>query len=120
MIHAPPVPGFEMRAIEIRSYSLKPGTRTTFHRLMWEQVLSMLRRWQVDVVDLGPSLHDDDTYFLIRAYRDLAEREASQEAFYGSDEWRHGPREGILALIDHYTSIVLMLDDTGVAALRKD
>lgn len=110
----------ETRAVEIRSYSVKPGARATFHRMMGGQVLPMLRRWQVDVVDLGPSLRDDDTYFLIRAYRDLAEREASQEAFYGSDEWRHGPREDILALIDHYTSIVLMLDDAGVAALRKD
>ena len=87
-------------AVEIRSYSLKPGTRDEFNRLISTQALPMLRRWQVDVVAFGPSPHDETAYYLIRAYRDLAERQSSQDAFYGSDEWRRGPRESILALID--------------------
>ena len=78
----------------------------------------MLRRWQVDVVAHGASAHDDDSYYLVRRYRDVAEREASQDAFYGSAEWREGPREAILALIDTYTSIVLELE-AGIAALRQ-
>ena len=106
-------------AVEIRSYNLKPGTRAAFEQLMSQQALPMLRRWNVDVVASGPSPHDLHSYYLIRAYRDLAERQASQDAFYGSDEWRHGPRDEILALIDSYTSIVLMLDDAGIAALRQ-
>ena len=106
-------------AVEIRSYALKPGTRDAFHRLMSEAAVPMLHRWLVDVVAHGPSPHDDDSYYLIRRYRDLAEREASQDAFYGSAEWREGPREAILALIEIYTSIVLLLDDDGVVALRR-
>jgi hypothetical protein len=106
-------------AVEIRSYALKPGTRDAFHRLMSGEAVPMLRRWHVDVVAHGPSPHDADSYYLIRRYRDLAEREASQGAFYGSAEWREGPREAILALIDTYTSIVLPLDDEGIAALRR-
>ena len=107
------------RAVEVRSYNLKPGSRERFHRLMAQQTLPMLARWQVDVVACAPSPHDDDSYYLIRAYRDLAERQASQDAFYGSDEWRKGPREEILALIESYTSIVLMLDENAVTALRS-
>ena len=106
-------------AVEIRSYMLKPGTRDDFHRLMATQALPMLRRWQVDVVAFGPSPHDGLSYCLIRAYRDLAERQSSQDAFYGSDEWRRGPRESILALIDTCNSVVLMLDDDALAALRR-
>jgi hypothetical protein len=34
--------------VEIRSYNLKPGTRSAFHALMTEQGLPMLRRWNVD------------------------------------------------------------------------
>ena len=108
-----------MSMVEIRSYALKPGTREAFDRLMRDAAVPMLHRWRVDVVSHGPSLHDADSYYLIRRYRDLADREASQDAFYGSDEWRSGPREAILALIDAYTSIVLDLDETGVAALRR-
>ena len=44
---------------------------------------------------------------LIRRYPSLEELQRSQDAFYGSDEWRQGPREAILALIESYISVVL-------------
>jgi hypothetical protein len=73
---------------------------------------------QVDVAH-GPSPHDADAYYLNRRYRDLAERETSHDAFHGSPEWHDVPRAAILAMIDAYTSIVLPLDDEGIAALRR-
>ena len=79
----------------------------------------MLRRWKVDVVAFGPSPHDASSYFLMRSFADLADRQRSEDAFYGSDEWRQGPRERILALIDSYTSVVLELDEEAVARLRQ-
>lgn len=109
-----------MPSVEIRGYTLLPGTRDAFHRLMTQAAVPMLRRWDVDVIAHGPSPHDGDAYYLIRCYRDLREREASQEAFYGSAEWKEGPREAILALIATYTSVVLELDAQGMAALRDN
>ena len=105
--------------VEIRSYTLKPGTRPAFHQLMRDQSLPMLQRWKVDVVAYGASAHDEDSYYLIRAYASLEARQQSQDAFYGSDEWLRGPREEILALIDTYTSIVLELDDATIDELRQ-
>ena len=107
------------RAVEIRSYNLKPGSRPEFHRLASELAVPMLRRWKIDVVAHGPSPHDDISYYLIRAYPSMAERQRSEDAFYGSDEWRQGPRESILALIDSYTTVVLELDDAAVKSLRR-
>jgi len=107
------------RLVEIRSYNLKPGHRETFHRLVVEKSLPLLKKWKVDVIDFGPSPHDEDSYYLIRAYRDLPDRQASQDAFYGSPDWRQGPRDEILPLIDTHTSIVLEMDDTTLNALRK-
>jgi hypothetical protein len=107
------------RVVEIRSYNLKPGTRTTFHQMMEEQAMPMLKRWQVDVVAYGPSLHDDDSYYLMRAYPSLEDRQQSQDAFYGSAEWREGPREPLLALIENYTSTVIEVDDATLAGLRR-
>ena len=106
-------------AVEIRSYNLKPGTRAALHALMTTQALPMLRRWKIDVLACGSSPHDEDSYYLIRAYRDLEDRQRSQDAFYGSDEWRNGLRTAILALIDTYTSVVLTLDADAVEALRQ-
>lgn len=105
--------------LEIRSYNLKAGTRAEFHRLFIEKALPLLKRWKVDVVAYGPSLHDQDSYYLMRRYDSLARREESENAFYGSDEWRQGPREAIIALIESYTEIVLELDDATVQGLRK-
>jgi ketosteroid isomerase-like protein len=106
------------RVVEIRSYNLKPGTRDRFHQRV-EQMLPMLRRWKVDVVAYGPSLHDSDSYYLMRAYSSLEERQRSEDAFYGSDEWKNGPREAVLADIDSYTTVVIRVDDETLDGLRR-
>jgi len=105
--------------VEIRSYNLRPGTREEFHRLFVKTALPMLQRWNVDVVRYGASLHDEDSYYLMRAYASLEDREQSQDAFYGSDEWKLGPREPIIALIENYTSVVIEMEESTVDALRK-
>lgn len=107
------------RIVEIRSYNLKPGTASEFHRLVTEQSVPMLRRWQLDLVAYGPSRHDDASYFLIRAYTSLEDRQRSEDAFYGSEEWRQGPRDAILACINSYTTVVLALDTTTIDGLRR-
>jgi len=50
---------------------------------------------------------------------DLAERQASEDAFYGSDDWKNGPREALLSLIESYIDVVLELDEPAIAALRR-
>lgn len=104
--------------LEIRSYTLKPGTRDEFHRIVVAEAIPMLKRWKVDVVAFGPSDHDDRSYFLMRAYDSLAHRQQSQDAFYGSEEWIKGPRAAILAPLETYTSIVIDADDALLAGLR--
>jgi hypothetical protein len=104
--------------IEIRSINLKVGMREAFHKLYIETALPVLLRWNFDVVAHGPSLHDEDTYYVIRRFDSLAHREQSEDAYYASNEWRKGPREAIVALIETYTEIVLELDDETVQRLR--
>jgi NIPSNAP protein len=105
--------------VEIRSYNLKPGVRDKFHHLVIKEAGPMLQRWKVDVVDYGPSPHDSDSYYLIRCYPSLEARQQSQDAFYGSAEWRDGPRDSILALIENYATIVLYLDDDAIQRMRR-
>jgi hypothetical protein len=105
--------------IEIRSYNLKPGTRSDFDRLVTEKSLPLLEHWKIDTVAWGPSLHDSDSYYLMRAFPGLQERERSEDAFYGSPEWREGPREAVLALIESYTTVVIEVDDDTLRGLRR-
>ncbi len=78
--------------VEIRSYNLKPGTRDEFHRLFLEEAMPLLQRFHVDVVAYGRSLHDENSYYLMRRFDSLAQRDQS-------DEWRKGLREAVLACI---------------------
>ncbi len=105
--------------IEIRTLTLKPNSREEFHRLYIEEALPRLQRWNFDVVAHGPSLHDENTYYVIRRYDSLAQREEMEDAYYASDDWRKGPREAMLALIENYMDIVLELDEVAVCGLRK-
>src|SRR5262245_23849157 len=105
--------------VEIRSYNLKPGTRQRYHDRLVRDALPLLARWKVDVVSFGPSMHDDNSYFLMRAYSSLAERQKSEDAFYGSDEWKNGIRDAVLADIENYTTIVINADEATLRGLRK-
>jgi ketosteroid isomerase-like protein len=107
------------RVVEIRSYLLVPGTRERFHRLFVDQSLPLLQRWGIDVVAYGPSIHDEDSYVLMRSYTDLREREESEEAFYASKDWRDGPREAVLDCIESYATVVLPFDADKIASLAE-
>ena len=76
------------RIIEIRCYNLKPGTLDEFNRIATTEVRQMLERHGTDVVAARQSLDKSNTYYLIRAYRDIAEREVNQAAFYGGAAWK--------------------------------
>ena len=107
------------KIIEIRSYNLKPGTRGQFQRLFEQEALPMLQRWKVDVVVYGPSQHDQDSWFLMRGFPGIEERQRSEDAFYGSAEWIKGPREKILAGIDTYATVVIAVDEATLRGLRQ-
>lgn len=106
------------RILEIRSYNLKPGTRAEFHRVATEVVLPMLDRHGMDVVAMKASLVDEDTYVLMRAYADAAERAVSQGSFYGGAVWMEGPREAILACIENYATVVIEASEATIDGLR--
>lgn len=107
------------RVVEVRSYNLKPGTRDRFQETFLKEALPMLKRWKVDVVAYGPSRHDTDSWFLMRAFDSVDQRQKDEDAFYGSEEWKQGPRERILADIVSYTTIVIPVDDATLRGLRN-
>jgi hypothetical protein len=87
------------RAIEFRSYNLKPATREEFHQLVTEKNVPLLRRFDIDVVAHGPSTHDDTSYYLVRSFADRGERQRQEDAFYASEEWEKRLSDRVLPLI---------------------
>jgi quinol monooxygenase YgiN len=107
------------RLIEIRSYKLKPGSGSRFHQLVANQSIPLLDELGMEVVAYGQSLHDPDSYYLIRAYNDLDHLNSSQEAFYSTDAWRKGPREAIIELIESDSNAVLWLSQEAIEEIRN-
>jgi hypothetical protein len=101
--------------IELRVYTLKPGTREAFRRRFDEEVGPMLQRFGITVIAALPSLHDDRSFTLIRAFLSLAEREAQLVRFYDSEEWLTRHDEAVMAMIDQYDTCVIDADALDLA-----
>lgn len=93
--------------IEILTLNLKPGTRSKFHQIYETQSLPLLRKWKIHVAAHGPSLHDENSYYILRSFKSLADRQKLEDDFYGSDDWRKGPRTAILDLIESSATMVV-------------
>ncbi|MBS7808857.1 NIPSNAP family protein [Variovorax sp. PCZ-1] len=106
--------------LEIRTYRLKPGTLEAFHEAMHNLAVPMIRSAGMDVVAYGKSDHEEETYFLIRAYKNREALEAEQAAFYGSSRWREGPRAALVDRIETYVNTLVWLSAQGVEDLRTN
>ena len=56
---------------------------------------------------------------MIHRFEGLSQRDEMADTYYDSDEWRKGPREAMLALIESYVDVLLELDEVAVQGLRK-
>lgn len=107
------------RLLEIRTYKLKAGSGAKFHDLVANQSIPLHREWGMDVIAFGQSIHDTDSYFLMRAYDDYRHLTSSQDAFYATEAWRMGPRESIIELIQYDSNAVLWLTIDAVEEIRN-
>lgn len=108
-----------LRFIEIRLYKLKPGMRERFHEVARDGAIPMLARHKISVLGYGPSAHDPDSYFLIRAYPSLEARSESLEAFYGSEEWKPRYEPTVMGMIETFNTVVLDSRDPALAAIGR-
>lgn len=109
--------------LEVRTYRLRPGERDRFDELLREFAVPMMAEYGITVVDHGISLVEEEDepgegYFLIRTFSSLAQRAEQEGSFYGSDQWRQGPRAEILSLmLGHHHTIVAEISPDVVKAM---
>src|SRR5437879_7993714 len=95
------------KVIEFLILDIKPGRRDEFHTRYVTKSVPLLKKWNFDLVAYGPSLHDANSYYVIRRFRNLEDGEKSEGAFYDSDDWKSGPRNAIMGLVDHFAYAVV-------------
>jgi NIPSNAP len=100
-------PAASQEVFEILTLDIKPGRRNEFHNVYVTQSVPLLKKWNFNVVAYGPSLHDANSYYVIRRFNSLEDREKSEDAFYSSDDWKSGPRDGIMGLVEHFAYAVV-------------
>src|SRR5882757_2267414 len=100
-------PGASQEVFEVLTLDIKQGRRDEFHQIYMNQALPLLKKWNFDVVAYGPSLHDANSYYVIRRFKSLEDREKSENAYYGSDDWKAGPRDAIMGLVEHFAYAVV-------------
>ncbi|MBD2783857.1 NIPSNAP family protein [Xenorhabdus sp. DI] len=108
------------KVIEILQYELKKGTGKQFHKIMTSISVPLHRSQGIDVVSFGNSLHNQDCYYLIRAFKDMDELSTIQDRFYKSAEWINGPRTGIIEKIDKSVKTVIEMPVSTIDTLRTE
>jgi hypothetical protein len=104
--------------LDVRIYRLHAGKRNDFDSLVRNQTIPLARRFGHQVVDFGPSAHDDDTYYLIRVFDSGADRQQSLASLYESEEWLRDYDDKVMALIDSYQTAVFATSLEAVHYLR--
>jgi hypothetical protein len=100
-------PASSEEVFEILTLDIKPGRRDEFHTVYVTQSVPLLKKWNFNLVAYGPSLHDANSYYVIRRFKSLEDREKSEDAFYSSDDWKSGPRDAIMGLVEHFAYAVV-------------
>jgi hypothetical protein len=57
--------------IQVLTLNLRPGTREAFHQLYITASLPIQKKWNIEVLAHGPSLHDENSYYVVRVFKSL-------------------------------------------------
>ena len=99
--------------IEMRTYKIKPGRRAEFLEIFHTR--SMPAHATIGMKILGPflSIEDEDTFFFMRGFPDVASREPMKARFYEGDLWKRELEAILMPMIDRY-DVVLVDDPQGL------
>ena len=105
--------------LEVRIFRAHHGRRNELLARFRDELLPMLKRHSVEPIHWGPSLHDEDSCFLIRAWPSAAERQEKLDAMYGGAEWLMNQEEQVLGMIDTMNSCIFEADEWLIGAIQE-
>lgn len=99
--------------VEMRTYKTKPGCRSRFLEIFKSK--SIPAHAEIGMRILGPFLavEDEDTFFFMRGFPDLASREPMKAAFYEGELWKNELESVLLPMLQQY-DVVLVDDPQGL------
>ncbi|MQY35030.1 hypothetical protein SRB17_30020 [Streptomyces sp. RB17] len=104
--------------LEIRFFRLKPGTGPEFYRVADEGTVPLMRKWGIHVLGHWLSSTDEDSFFLVRAFKDVEDRRAVSEAFYASEEWL-AFEDTVMSMVVDYHAVTTSISVAKLAELGR-
>jgi len=97
----------------MRTYKTKPGKRAEFLEVF--RTKSMPAHAEIGMKILGPwlSVEDEDTFFFMRGFPDLASREPMKARFYEGELWKQELEHVLMPMLEKY-DVVLVDDPEGL------
>jgi hypothetical protein len=95
--------------VEMRTYKMKPGMRARFIEVF--RAKSVPAHEKVGMKILGPflSVEDPDTFFFMRGFPTLQDREPMKAQFYEGELWKSELENILMPMLENYE--VTLVDD---------
>lgn len=107
------------RVVEFRIFRIHHGRRNEFIARFHDHLLPMLRDHGIEAVAWGPSLHDQDSFYLVRAYPSVETRQTALDTMFGSAEWLAEQEDVVLGMIESYNTVVVEAGEPLIAAMTE-
>jgi hypothetical protein len=108
------------QVLEVKIVRIHHGQRDAYHDYMREGLARVYEAQGLRYIYYGPSLHDEDSYFVIRAHPSVADRAERLDAVYGSQDWLMNHEEKVLAMVESMDTALFDADDQLIEALKKN
>jgi len=105
--------------VELRQYTLHPGTRDTLVRIFDEHFVESQERCGMRVIGQFRDLDDPDRFVWLRGFPDMEARTQALEAFYGGPVWKEHSPAANATMVDH-TNVLLLKPADRTAGFRFD
>jgi hypothetical protein len=93
--------------IEMRTYKTKPDKRSEFLEIFRSK--SVPAHEEIGMKILGPflSVEDEDTFFFMRGFPDLASREPMKAKFYEGELWKRELENILMPMLENYEAVLV-------------
>jgi quinol monooxygenase YgiN len=107
MTRAVPQPRSPDRVIELRQYTLKPGSRDTLIDLFDRKLVQPQEDAGMHVVGQFRDLDNPDRFVWLRSFADMPARERALAAFYGGPAWQASREAANATMVDSGNVLLL-------------
>jgi hypothetical protein len=98
----------------MRTYKTKPGRRGEFLEVFRRK--SVPAHAEIGMKIFGPflSVEDEDTFFFMRGFPDLASREPMKARFYEGALWKNELENRLMPMLEKYEAVVVEVPDGAI------